>query len=47
VYLIGAPIAPAESSERESVREKSLEIQVALNGMHATLESEYGIDPKL
>jgi lysophospholipid acyltransferase (LPLAT)-like uncharacterized protein len=47
VYAIGEAIAPAISSDRDCINEKSLEIQARLNELQEQIESEYSIDAQL
>ena len=47
VYAIGEAVAPAESSDRDCIDAKSLELQTRLNELQEKIELEYGIDPQL
>lgn len=42
VYGYGPPIAPAESTDREAIDAKRIEIQEGLNRLHERLEAEVG-----
>lgn len=45
IYAYGEPIAPPESTDRDCIEAKRLEIQNALNALHARIEAELG-DPQ-
>ncbi len=47
IFAVGKPIAPTSDTGADAVREKTREVELALNTLQEDIEAQYGIDAQL